>query len=734
MEKHFESITNSREPVHEDPFSPEQKILNTQIQEIMNRFSVGEKASQDFHRLWGSLAHLKMENEFGPEIFDKAWKEEQVLELLRQAATEYKIGEGQERAGEIYLYCLFSDILSAVRKESLEQTDISDQTAKALIQLFQEGVVIGKEMDEGLNIWFNHCPMIQPDLRIRLTAAMLNNPGQVSHQRSLDLILSQAYYGEEMLREMEGLYQKESASLNLKLKIIDILEAIAKLSEKNYDLAPLTARRMLRNVLKKNDNYFIAQRISKERLATLDEPATGQYYSKKVKMMMAYRDRDLDKMAPKPLEQANFLESYGRTGLFYSSRISPFYGVIYNFEGDVDSFFDASGITPKNLRIEEVLRQSGYVNFDSLSLLEQEALVETYKSLINVNFRNRIEEEFSIKLNQFSIRQQVQFVSYLSTKSIEEMKQIKEFFKRRKSNENYLKSFLSLEIDKQDGNRILQIGELEKSEKVQAKIAEIIDKVEEDLSQLTSQENTDFNCIRLEILKKAHEIILKFSGQEEDVDKLLKDLDDSKIEITLLAALLKTYNTQGEKINYELIKDLKLEIKEPGEDVSQEEKAEMLRLFEKNYREVVFPDNENAAQSAIDEFREDLYSPEGLKNQKVFILRFQGQIIAFCRFKPLDEKDKKFLQLKEVEKNALYAKSLNVHQEVNKLSIGRYFSDIVLPQMRKGNILYAITRTNNPAIPMYEKQEFVIDKNTILRKENVPEVDYFRMRVSQLAS
>ncbi|MFA6047345.1 MAG: hypothetical protein WCV59_02110 [Parcubacteria group bacterium] len=208
------------------------------------------------------------------------------------------------------------------------------------------------------------------------------------------------------------------------------------------------------------------------------------------------------------------------------------------------------------------------------------------------------------------------------------------------------------------------------------------------------------------------EIFQEINNAEEE--NRIKDLyerleKDHHADIIMLSIMLKSAKAAGEKIDFEMIKNLKLERRvigdndENGQEIklSEEEKEEMLKMVEKNYREVVFPDNPKAAEAVIGDFKKEM--DDGLSGQIVYTLKFQDKLAAFCRFEKLNDEE-------------VYAGSLNVDQEVNSLCIGKYFTGSVLPEMARQFRIKAITRVSNPAISMYEKQGLVIDRDNPFEK------------------
>jgi hypothetical protein len=321
--------------------------------------------------------------------------------------------------------------------------------------------------------------------------------------------------------------------------------------------------------------------------------------------------------------------------------------------------------------------------------------------------------------------------------SLEKRQRLTNFVKQYK--EEGISAFINILENENSDELILDIGEKNNPENAKvifSKISELtlcVEKISNELAeafidtanftenQVEGGRLAEAKKIALKsigkITSRINEIISTFHGiiisqeevSDEEVAKFISNLENSKTEILMLSALLKTAKENKVEINFEMIKNLKLEKRvigekdEKGEEIklSEEEKEEMMKMVEKNYREVVYPDNKVAAEAVIRDFREEL--AEGLAGQIIYTLKFQGKLAAFVRFKKLNDEE-------------VYAGSLNVDQEVNNLCIGKYFTGSVLPEVARQFRIRAITRANNPVIPMYKKQGFAIDKDNPFEK------------------
>jgi len=209
-------------------------------------------------------------------------------------------------------------------------------------------------------------------------------------------------------------------------------------------------------------------------------------------------------------------------------------------------------------------------------------------------------------------------------------------------------------------------------------------------------------------------------GNEEckrRMEKALTKLDKNNKDISTLAFILKAAKDAGEKIDWENIKELELDKKEIGSDLPQEEKEEVLAIAKENYLRDVYPDNLAAAKDVIENLEAELFGENGLKGQRTYILKYQGQIVAFCRFKPQGD-------------GQLYAGSLNVEREVKNFCLGPYFLRQTLLEEARENDIVAITRANNPANKKYKELGFVFDSKSFIKNG----VEYYNITLSRTDS
>jgi len=376
---------------------------------------------------------------------------------------------------------------------------------------------------------------------------------------------------------------------------------------------------------------------------------------------------------------------------------------------------------------------------------QQRAEREKYLQEFKENYFQFYDNEFfaktRVRFNNLNFKEQGWFLIYHKSADEEKRRELMEF--ARQHGENGLKSFLSLEFGEDNGDKILQIGKNLKpgpSHLVFAKIAELADLADKENQELAEkfykdkEQGTDLSGARLELLKKAHQIIIDFSNElaeskednQERLNQLLSDLEKSKIEIDLLAAVLKSAKQQGQAVDFEQIKNLDLTVSGYGQDMADKDKQEVIAIARENWKQIP-----NMEKEVVEDLEDNL---QDTRDQECYILKYQGEIIGFIRFKdlgpdqqaglpprrsllkgtatdkqanrrgPLREKDH------ETGQNQLYAGSLNIYKDLKGLQIGKYLMQETLAKKAEDNIIKATVSPRLPAGCYYiEKVGFVVN-------------------------
>ncbi len=207
---------------------------------------------------------------------------------------------------------------------------------------------------------------------------------------------------------------------------------------------------------------------------------------------------------------------------------------------------------------------------NDFSIFYNKKIIEKLKTDVGLDF-DALPEEQRLKARLYTL-------SFLKKIKITELEKFRKYFtsgENEKSAADRIKAFFSLEIDGENGDKLVAIGnslEQEDAQKVFRKIAELTDlaqKKEDELAMVAYKEKQKIlpEGIRTELLRKAHQIILKFSTElesgaqssEEKVQKLLADLEKSRIDIEIIAALLVATKKSGAEQNVSEIKGVEME-------------------------------------------------------------------------------------------------------------------------------------------------------------------------------
>ena len=319
--------------------------------------------------------------------------------------------------------------------------------------------------------------------------------------------------------------------------------------------------------------------------------------------------------------------------------------------------------------------------------------------------RHYLENKLGLDLKEIPLRYQIQLLKFLSESDEAKVDSAASFINEPNSKEKKLdriKSFLSLQVDKNDGDRIIEIGNSlgNISNKVFAKISMVIDLIEKKNDELREifwkdDKNFDFSEIRLKLLEKIHKIISDFSSfsrvMSDSAEKLMDDLENSQVETFLLASVLESLKENGQEVDLETIRDMDLHIMDYGSNLSDREKIEILTIAKANWNNY---GNDKLAQTNVDGLEKSL---EDNVSNKRYVLKYKEEIIGFVRFE-------------KTEHNTLYAGSFNVSKDLRGLSIGTELMENALLAEGENNILEAVASVKTPiGCSFVEKVGFVVD-------------------------
>lgn len=252
-----------------------------------------------------------------------------------------------------------------------------------------------------------------------------------------------------------------------------------------------------------------------------------------------------------------------------------------------------------------------------------------------------------------------------------------------------LKSFLTCEFDIENGKKIIEIGSKIKTEDASlifSKLSELVNLAQEkdhELAQLVYKSGkgevpTD---MRTELLRKAHQIILKFSTElesvaqesEEKIQKLLADLEKSRIDIEIMAALLVATKKAGAEQNVSGIKGV--EIETAGEKELMENPALVEKLTEMYRASIEHKSKEDQARLLGDFETHKQYDP---RFHLVYFDRASAKALAGKQKNHPDNlvgfmRSSSFDGQKELPEGERYLGAMNIDPILQKFYFGENF-------------------------------------------------------------
>lgn len=408
-----------------------------------------------------------------------------------------------------------------------------------------------------------------------------------------------------------------------------------------------------------------------------------------------------------PAYHANRLTSNGEVGVF-------------NEELELIKYFHLGKLDSENKKVKADVLDFAYETLFIGNSKESAAEKQTREKYLE-EFRKKyyqISEEDMFKntgtrLNNLSFKKQGWFLIYFNQASTEEKETLQKFVSEY--HEDGISSFLSLEIDQNIGNKIIELGNNMESESVRivfSKISEITDLAEKESDEIMhlflqdgAQTKFDWREVRLALLKNVSEIINKFEAgsapqKNEDISELLRDLENKKVEMRLLTSVLKTAKENGENISLESVRDFSLERKtidsRKGVNLVDSEKDSLKKIVKENYQALFLQPGKNynpeAYERIISGFDKEL---ENLDGQTIYTLKYKGEMVCFSRFKPLSPHE-------------VYGGSFNVIRDVQGLTVGKKFMESVQDEVAKKYDIRIVSRKDNPANSAYERSGFTI--------------------------
>ncbi|MFH1030516.1 MAG: GNAT family N-acetyltransferase [bacterium] len=696
---------NKESEFNSEEIEKKQEEIRKQIDDIINNFVNGKKTRESFIKMCEDLGQLRDRNDIEIEDIEKAWTEEQmdkVIDIFEDDELgivnpdyffyfrKYLTGKISEENNSDPLNKLLLKLLWERMYKQAEDKEISNFMLDT--QRFE---FLGDESQNNFDQWNREgfvkrlLPTFERNKKNLEKAMKIIDVAELyapQDPHDISLTLGGRGYAEEVLAEI---YDYDNYFLRFGVE--------NKLKPPLYDISLDEKKKIL-----KKFNYYHGQKTEDEinhDFLALQEDDPNFYHECQIyqteKLLERYNNDELKKFDIEPLGTSKTHSCY--------SKLSDKVVAIYGINGEVESAFELERAKTnkevKRLTLVEILEKEGFGkdNFDKHEYL---AMLGNYKTLIELPFRAKIEDEFGISLSDYSVREQLQFVNFLSSRTVEEVEKIKKFLNNAGNPQgkcDRIKSFLSLEMDRDNGNRILEIGdkfETEDANLVFSKIAEFVSWAEREKEELNEElyKSKDYEAMaatQRELLKRAHSDIIEFNkiskDDENGAKELIEKLENRKMETTVLVAFLKSLAEQGKKLNFEEIKNFELETKE---HLDEKEQEEILELSDKTWEEQLPTVKDVVIEGVKKAFENDA--------QEWNLLKHQGKIAGCFRFEKLSD-------------DKLYWGAVLVAKELRGLKIGDGMFEIV-KRKAENNTIIATVSSKLPIGCFYvEKLGFNID-------------------------
>ena len=580
--------------------------INKSIGVALDSYSNKEKSRENFDLLIKELRSLKYaggENSKYDENVeynaDRAWSQEQVAQVID---IYEELGEQQGLPDDDFLRSIFS----TYTKNNAENDTVSDLTAKVLTERINKGEILSNNLQKQIEYWCQNMQMVDKNIRIDFLVAILNNPGKIHSSTKQGIIQGLGLFANSVKSLEDYLKNKSGDNIVKELNVVTVLDYLVHDRNAGFEDSSQESQRILNDIGKENKSYFVQVKVEQVLAGTQNETS---FRDESLNLYQKYNEPDLRQnydITPKSAKN-----EYGKSEIIMVSPYSGLnnnYGIIYTPEGKMDSFFELKPALGeqaiKDISMQEILAKEGFKK-ESMSEDDYSKMIATYQALLELPLRNKIENEFDINIKDFSIREQVQFINFLSSKTVEEVDEVKLFLNQAQDEQsklNRIKSFLSLEVGQEVGDKILDIGSSvsinnEQKDQIFEKTAGLADMVNKEINELKevfylTNSSVDLAEVHLLLLAEMGKIIGEFSNtlnrgeaeSKERVNELLVNLEKVNPKILLISGLIKQL-TRDEVSQIDLTKIADIERLEDIDGVNIIENQEILNKIKTIIRE-----------------------------------------------------------------------------------------------------------------------------------------------------
>jgi len=333
---------------------------------------------------------------------------------------------------------------------------------------------------------------------------------------------------------------------------------------------------------------------------------------------------------------------------------------------------------------------------------EKMELARDYSYMMRPQMHRLIKEEFGVNITELDIGEQVYFLDFIKSKQAKEVKNIQNFAKEY--GKDGLRTFLSLQHGKDLGDSIVSFGnrvESEVASVVFKKYGDIADAakqvaeyVREEFGQDKKYSPHVISQITDKLLRSGRAVLERFiigsdSNTDFSLEEIEKELEKTMVDIISFTSAFKTLKDAGIEVSLSDVTDMDISTVSSS-DLSDEDITFMEKLYTRNYAK--YP---KLASYLVNKFDEAMHDP----SNTVSVLRRSGEIVAFYRLEPAEQKD------------ALYFGSFNVDPNYQGSSLGETLMQESLDLQAKDNIVFAECNPRVAVSANYIERGFIAVNN-----------------------
>jgi hypothetical protein len=520
-------------------YEKSKKAIGEFLGSIIDDFRKSAKTQYDFSVAIERISMLCNDHKIRREDVDSSWMQEQVNEIVN-AVDKFENSKGSK----LYNFSRLTDIFETSSGENISEKNSSDLVARALSQKIENSEKLSIPTQRAIENFSKIVTYAGIESKMEFLLSVFYNQSKLLGGTKMEIISNMAIFNpsEEFFRQIEN-YVAESKDDAYKLmSAIDVLDYCAMISSqgiRHKRIKDITFNITNAITSNKKTNYFVATKAFQlsHKLENPHDPRLK--YPADYKTLKAGEDLESDYNI-KPLVEAE--DQYKLKiieGHCFYRKASEKYGVIYEPDGKVNSFFvlnpeatqkaraEYKRIEPQRISLDEILNREGFMKQNTEEgEREYRNLTRNYLALLELPLKVTIENYLKVKIDSLSVREQLQFLKLLSTKTPREMIGVGDFLNKSQDDKgkiNRMKSFLSLEFNHEEGEsvNIMKIDsdptiKEETKEKLFENYAQLVDESEKTVEEIMKiigdifyDKKIDKNQIHSAILRKASELFEK---------------------------------------------------------------------------------------------------------------------------------------------------------------------------------------------------------------------------------